>query len=176
MLLYLTLWLYRINNRGSAATGLCCAICASQSVTLGGIMSTDLFLLAYVASLATKLADTFASEIGKAYGKTTFLITNFSRVEPGTEGAISVEGTAAALLGGLVLSLCGWALGFVTTLPAVALSTVSAFVATNVESLLGATLQDKEGLEWITNEVINFFNTAIGAVLAVVLGKLLLGM
>ena len=53
-------------------------------------------ILAYVPSLATKLGDTFASEIGKAYGKTTFLITTFERVEPGTEGAVSAEGTAAA--------------------------------------------------------------------------------
>ena len=51
-------------------------------------MNAQLFLLGYVASLATKLADTFASEIGKAYGKTTFLITTFERVEPGTEGAV----------------------------------------------------------------------------------------
>ena len=151
-----------------------CAVCASQSVTILGL-NQQLLLLGYVASLATKLADTFASEIGKAYGKTTFLITNLQRVEPGTEGAVSVEGTAAALLGGFLLSLCGWALGFVS-LPAVAVSSVAAFIATNIESLLGATLQDKEGLEWITNEVINFFNTAIGAVLAIVMAKLVLGM
>jgi uncharacterized membrane protein len=44
-----------------------------------------------VASLATKLSDTFASEIGKAYGKTTFLITTLERVEPGTEGLCTTE-------------------------------------------------------------------------------------
>ena len=128
-----------------------------------------------MASLATKLADTFASEIGKAYGKTTFLITNLKRAEPGTEGAISVEGTVAALVGGLLLSLCGWGLGFIS-LPAVAVSSVAAFVATNIESLLGATLQEKEGLEWITNEVINFMNTTIGAAIAIVMAKMVLGM
>lgn len=138
-------------------------------------MNTQLFLLGYVASIATKLADTFASEIGKAFGKTTFLITTFQRVEPGTEGAVSAEGTAAAMLGGLLLSLCGRALGLISY-PGVAISTVSAFIATNIESLLGATLQEKKGLEWITNEVINFFNTAIGAGLAIGLGKTLIGM
>ena len=137
-------------------------------------MNAQLFLLGYVASLATKLADTFASEIGKAYGKTTFLITNLQRVEPGTEGAVSAEGTAAALLGGFLLSMCGYALGFVS-MPAVAVSSVAAFVATNIESLLGATLQEKKGLEWITNEVINFFNTLIGAVLAVAMAKVIPG-
>jgi uncharacterized protein (TIGR00297 family) len=126
--------------------------------------------------LSTKLADTFASEIGKAYGKTTFLITNFSRVAPGTEGAVSVEGTAAAAVGGFLLSLCGLRLGFLEGMPAVIVSTIAAFLATNVESVLGATLQDKEGLSWITNEVINFLNTAIGAVLAIAGGRYILGM
>ena len=67
------------NVWGSAATGLMCAIAASQGGGLFGL-SEDVYILAYVASLATKISDTFASEIGKAYGKTTFLITNLKRV------------------------------------------------------------------------------------------------
>jgi uncharacterized protein (TIGR00297 family) len=128
-----------------------------------------------VASIATKLADTFASEIGKAYGKTTFLITTMARVEPGTEGAVSAEGTAAAALGGFMLSLYGYGIGLIDG-RSVAISTVAAFIATNVESLLGATLQGKEGFGWITNEVINFFNTLIGAGIAMATGILALGM
>jgi uncharacterized protein (TIGR00297 family) len=151
-----------------------CAIGASRGNVLG--LTPQVFWLGYVASLATKLADTFASEIGKAYGKTTFLITTLARVAPGTEGAISLEGSAASVLGGFLLSVAGYGLGFLTSWPAVALSTVAAFVATNIESLLGATVQGKPGLEWVTNEVINFWNTAIGAALAILGGKLLLGM
>jgi uncharacterized protein (TIGR00297 family) len=128
-----------------------------------------------VASIATKLADTFASEIGKAYGKTTFLITTMARVEPGTEGAVSAEGTAAAALGGLMLSLYGYGIGLIDG-RSVVISTVAAFIATNVESLLGATLQGKEGSSWITNEVINFFNTLVGAGIAMATGILALGM
>lgn len=60
--------------------------------------------------------------------------------------------------------------------PSVAVSTLAAFLATNVESVLGATLQEKEGLEWVSNEVINFLNTLIGAAIAMILGKTLLGM
>jgi uncharacterized protein (TIGR00297 family) len=167
------------NVWGSALTGLLCAFCSVQAGGRRGRflgLSSNLFLLGYVASLSTKLADTFASEIGKAYGKTTFLITNFSRVAPGTEGAVSVEGTAAAAVGGLLLSLCGLGLGLLNDMPAVIVSSVAAFLATNVESVLGATLQDKKGLSWITNEVINFFNTAIGAVLAMAVGRYILGM
>ena len=162
--------------RGSAATGLLCAICSVQGPVLWGIRS-ELFVLGYVASIATKLADTFASEIGKAYGKTTFLITTLERVPAGTEGAVSVEGTAASVVGGLLLSLVAHGLGLIgSSWTAVALSTVAAFVATNVESLIGATLQEKEGLQWMTNEVVNFINTFIGATLAMVGGMALLSL
>jgi uncharacterized protein (TIGR00297 family) len=131
-------------------------------------------VLGYVASLATKLADTFASEIGKAYGKTTFLITTLERVEPGTEGAVSAEGTAASVVGGLLLSLYGYLVGLISNPTAVVISTIAAFIATNIESLLGATLQGKKNLEWVTNEVINFLNTLIGAIIAIAAGLVLL--
>jgi uncharacterized protein (TIGR00297 family) len=131
-------------------------------------------VLGYVASLATKLADTFASEIGKAYGKTTFLITTLERVEPGTEGAVSAEGTAASVVGGLLLSLYGYLVGLISSPTAVVISTIAAFIATNIESLLGATLQGKKNLEWVTNEVINFLNTLIGAIIAIAAGLVLL--
>jgi uncharacterized protein (TIGR00297 family) len=159
------------NVWGSAATGLVCAACAVQGESFLGLPSS-LYILGYVASISTKLADTFASEIGKAYGKTTFLITTLQRSEPGTEGAVSAEGTAAAVVGGLLLSLYGFSVGLIDA-KGVVISTVAAFVATNIESLLGATLQEKPGMMWITNEVINFFNTVIGAGIAMAAAKYL---
>lgn len=160
-------------KRGSAATGLLCAACSAQGSTFLGL-SSSLYLVGYVASLATKLADTFASEIGKAYGRTTFLITSLKRVEPGTEGAISMEGTAAAVLGGLILSLYGWGVGLLPSLASVALVTTVAFIATNIESVLGATLQGKQ--TWMTNEVVNGLNTLIGAAMAMIAAMTGLGM
>jgi uncharacterized protein (TIGR00297 family) len=153
-----------------------CALCATKSVPVFGIRS-ELYLLAYVASLATKLADTFASEIGKAFGKTAFLITTLKRVKPGTEGAVSVEGTFAALVGGFLLSLYGLQVGLISSLRDMTVSTCAAFIATNIESVIGATLQKSDdatsGTTWITNEVVNFINTLIGATLAVSVGKIL---
>jgi uncharacterized protein (TIGR00297 family) len=160
--------------RGSALSALICAACAAQGDTFLGI-GAGVFRLGYVAALATKLADTFASEIGKAYGKTTFLITTLERVEPGTEGAISAEGSAASVVGGLLLAGYGYAVNLIDG-PSVAIATVAAFLATNVESLIGATLQEKEGLEFMTNEVVNFLNTAIGASLAIAGGLTILAM
>ena len=57
-------------------------------------------------------------QVGKAYGRTTYLSTTFQRVPRGTEGAVSVEGTLAgaaasalmaalALLGGQVSIVLG---------------------------------------------------------------------
>jgi uncharacterized protein (TIGR00297 family) len=162
------------NVWGSAATSLICAICSIQGESFLGL-TPNLFVLGFVAALATKLADTFASEIGKAYGKTTFLITTLERVEPGTEGAISAEGTAAAALGGFLLSVYAYSIGFID-LPSIAISTVAAFLATNVESLIGATIQGKDGFSFMTNEAVNFVNTLIGGSMAIVAGKVVLGM
>lgn len=47
----------------------------------------------------------------QAYGKTTFLITNLSKVPRGTEGAISLEGTAAGATAALGFSALAIALG-----------------------------------------------------------------
>lgn len=140
----------------------------SASSFLG--ISYDLLLLGYVSSLATKLADTFASEIGKAYGKTTFLITSLERVEPGTEGAISAEGTAAAVVGGSLLPMYAFGIGLIHSRMSVGIATLAAFLATNAESWIGAVLQGKKGFEWMTNEVVNFINTVIGAGIAIGLG------
>lgn len=130
-----------------------------------------ILLIGYVASLATKLSDTFASEIGKAYGKRTFLITTFKPVPPGTEGAVSLEGTLAGVVGSILMAGAGVGLKLMG-LNAVPLVLVAAFVATNVESLLGASLQNDQH-PWATNEFINFLNTLIGSVVSIGLAVVL---
>ena len=67
----------------------------------------------FLASMASKLADTASSEVGKAYGKTTYLITTGERVPRGTEGAVSVEGTIAGIAAAAAMVLLGGALGMV---------------------------------------------------------------
>ena len=174
------------NVWGSALTGVLCAAAAAQAIKSSSLstasttflgLSSNAWILGYVASLATKLADTFASEIGKAYGKTTFLITSLKPVPRGTEGAISLEGTLASIIGGSLLSMYAYAVvQLIPTIDGVAVATLASFVATMVESYIGATLQEKEGLKWMSNEVVNFLNTLIGAVIAILLGAFVLGM
>lgn len=129
-----------------------------------------LLSLAYVASFSTKLSDTVASEVGKVYGQRTFLITTLKPVPPGTEGAVSLEGTLAGIGGAAAIAIAGWLLGLISPI-AIGICLVAAFIATNVESIIGATLQARWG--WLTNEVVNIINTAIGAGVAIALGLLL---
>ena len=72
----------------------------------------DASLLALVAALVTGGSDTVASEIGKAWGGRTYLVTTFSQVKPGTPGAMSAEGTIAGLVGAIGLAAAG--AGFTT--------------------------------------------------------------
>ncbi|MEG4118715.1 TIGR00297 family protein [Microcoleus sp. N9_B4] len=126
----------------------------------------SLLLLGYAASFCTKLSDTCASEIGKAYGKRTFLITSLQPVPRGTEGAVSLEGTIAGIVGSILIALLSWAVGLID-LTGIVFCVIAAFIATNIESVIGATVQSK--FEWLTNEVVNFFNTLIGAIAAIIL-------
>jgi uncharacterized protein (TIGR00297 family) len=125
-----------------------------------------LLSLGYVASFATKLSDTCASEVGKAYGQRTFLITTLRPVPAGTEGAVSLEGTLAGIAASAAISLLGWGVGLVSLL-GVIFCIAAAFIATHLESVIGATLQEQ--WDWLTNEIVNVLNTAIGAIAAILL-------
>ncbi|MGB0561834.1 MAG: TIGR00297 family protein [Spirulinaceae cyanobacterium] len=153
------------NVWGSALAGTLCAI-----ATLLWPAYTPLFTLGYVASFSTKLSDTTASEVGKAYGQRTFLITTLQPVPRGTEGAVSLEGTLAGAVASVVIAGLGGAIGLITPW-GLLWCAVAAFIATNLESLIGATVQEK--FTWLTNEVVNFINTLIGAGVAIALGALL---
>ncbi len=158
------------NVWGSALTGALCAL----GTLLVPVYQTEetrqivlsLLLLGYVASFSTKLSDTCASEVGKAYGKRTFLITTLQAVPRGTEGAVSLEGTLAGVVASAAIAVVGWAVGLINPL-GIGWCVLAAFVATNLESVIGATLQTK--VSWLTNEVVNILNTLIGAIAAILL-------
>jgi len=129
-------------------------------------------LLGFAASFAAKLADTFGSEIGKRWGRHAVLITSGRPVPPGTEGAISAEGTAASLVGSLVMTLLMAALGLIEGGAAIALVSAIGLLATLLESVIGATLQGR--FSWLSNELVNGLQTLVAAGLALLLAPLLL--
>ena len=121
--------------------------------------------LVFVAALTAGGSDTVASEIGKAWGRRTVLVTNFGTVKPGTPGAISLEGTMAGLLAALALAALGVALGRLAW-SAILAVVVGATAGAFVESVLGATL---EASGRMNNDTFNFVNTAIAAAVALAL-------
>ena len=149
------------NVWGSAATAAICALASSRWPAKAAT-----FRIGFVAALVSKLSDTCQSEIGKAYGKTTYLITTLRRVPAGTEGAVSAEGTAAGVAGSIVLAAFTVCIGLIP-ISALLPCLVAAVVATTVESLIGAVAQDRFKL--LTNEVVNFIMTVIGAFTGVAL-------
>jgi len=118
---------------------------------------------AFAAALAAGGSDTIASEIGKAWGRTTWLVTSWRRVPPGTSGAMSMEGTAAGIVGALMLASIAIAFGIVSY-AALAPLVIAATAGALVESALGATL---EAPGVLNNDMLNFINTAVAALVAV---------
>ena len=147
---------------GSGAAGAACALAALA----GAPPSPALWRLAFVASLCSKLGDTASSEVGKAYGRTTLLITTLQRVPRGTEGAVSLEGTAGGILGALALALAALAAGQVTPAGA-GIAVASAFVANTAESFLGTV---QSSVAWLTNDLVNVLQICLAAALALALG------
>jgi uncharacterized protein (TIGR00297 family) len=146
-------------NTGLAAIVAALAVCTPWP---------DAARLAFVTILATGGSDTVASEIGKAWGRNTYLVTSWSQVRPGTPGAMSLEGTAAGLIAAVVLAGAGVALGLMP-IHWVWMAVAGALAGSLVESVLAATLETAGVLN---NDVLNFLNTAAGAVTALVLMRL----
>jgi uncharacterized protein (TIGR00297 family) len=143
------------------------ALAAVFAATTG---SPELFALALAGAFATAAFDTVSSEVGKAYGRRTYLITTLRSVPRGTDGAVSLEGTLSGMAAAILLGGLGAALGLYPV-AGIGAVVVAAFLATTLESVVGATLE-KRGL--LDNEAVNFLNSLAGALLAAGGGALLL--
>ena len=123
-----------------------------------------LWLLAMTSALAEAAADTAASEIGQSRSQTAFLVTNWKRVAAGTDGGVTLAGSCAAAVAGVVIAVTAAAGGLVPWrqcwIPAAA-----GFAGMLVDSLLGATFQRKG---WMSNEAVNLFGT-LAAALAILI-------
>lgn len=121
-----------------------------------------LFHLAMCAAFATAVFDTVATEIGQVFGRHPLLVTSLRRVAAGTEGAVSLEGTAAGTAAAAVVALVGLSVAVLT--PAGVVAVVGgALVGSMAESLLAVLLPGRGAQR---NEVLNFLNTVLGAAVA----------
>jgi uncharacterized protein (TIGR00297 family) len=149
----------RGGRRGAGNAFANCGVAAIAAIAAATTSFPHTSLVALVAALTAGGSDTVASEIGKAWGRSTFLMTTLGRVRPGTPGAMSVEGTLAGIIAAFVLAEVGRAAGLIGYESIVAV-VVAATVGALVESALGATL---EGPGILNNDVLNFINTAVAA-------------
>lgn len=155
---------------GSSAAGCVCAFLTIFGV--GGAAFSQLWRLGFVASFCTKLSDTVSSEIGKAYGKTTYLVTSFKVVPRGTEGAVSVEGTLAGILASVALAFVSFLLGQIGS-HEVIICILAAQFANLGESIIGASFQEREGFRWLNNDIVNIINISMGSIIAVLMQQAL---
>ncbi len=119
----------------------------------------------FIGSIATATADTLASEVGVTVQPR--LITTFKKVPPGTDGGISVLGTAAGIIGAGIIGVAAYLLGifpdpFVTLKISIIAGTVGCFV----DSILGAVLERRN---YISNEYVNLIATITGAALGIIM-------
>jgi uncharacterized protein (TIGR00297 family) len=124
---------------------------------------TELLLFAIpLATLAEAAADTLSSEIGQAFGGVPRMITTLRRMETGQDGAITLTGTFAGILGALAVAAVGaWAIhGNALVFWAAVAGGVFGLI---FDSLLGATFEQRE---WLNNDGVNFLSTGAAATVA----------
>ena len=149
--------------------------------------------IGFAASLAAVNADTWATELGVLNPTPPRMITNpMNRVEKGTSGGVSLFGTLASLLGGLVIALVAsastgqWFLIPYITIAGLAGSLFDSFLGATVQAMYFCPTDNKEterhplhtcgtetvhirGWKWLTNDWVNFACGVFGAIIALLL-------
>lgn len=138
-------------------------IVAFMMAAFGGYYSP--FVGGFIGSISTATADTLASEIGVT--QTPRLITSFEKVEPGTNGAVSVLGTAVGIVGAGIIGIAAFILGVVPNFAdAIIISVIPGTLGCFMDSLLGAIFERRDML---SNEHVNLLATVTGAVIGIIL-------
>ena len=127
----------------------------------------SVLLVMIAGSFASATSDTFSSELGNLYGHHFYNILTFKKDERGLNGVISLEGTLFGILGSLLIAVIysisiGWSLTFFAIM-------ISGVFGNFSDSLLGA-LFERKG--YLGNDAVNFLNTAIAALVALLLIQL----
>jgi len=152
---------------------------------LHALDAESLYYWGFVGAFASAAADTWATEIGTLSHKPPRSILTGQVLHVGQSGGVSFVGSLGALAGAAVISAIGVIVSGGSGLLWIGLTGVG-FVASFVDSLLGATVQaiyrDKhtgwvterpiretedveriQGWAWVTNDVVNWGCTLFGA-------------
>ena len=139
----------------------------------------NVLLLGFSGAIATACSDTFSTEIGQAEGNPR-LITTLKKVPVGTNGGVSLPGLGAALLGSGLIALVSLSFinpylcsGAQPNLKAIffLVCLLAGFFGCLIDSLLGATLEDKHFYKFRLNKHgVNIIATLFGGIFAILLG------
>lgn len=175
------------------ANGGVATLCAVSAAVLNRADFTPppfcfVLLWGFVGAYAAATADTWATELGSAFGGTPRSIVNGRPIAPGLSGGITLLGSAAMLAGAAWIAFV-WSIAQHSWI-AFTIVTVAGVAGALVDSLAGATLQGlrfcpdcsratetkihtcgahtvrARGLLWITNDAVNLLATAAGALAA----------
>ena len=158
------------NVLGNGGVALACAV-------IFFLTQQEIFLYAYIGSIASACADTVATEMGQLSRKRPVLMASFRKVPAGTTGAISLFGEIMAFMGSAVIAAIplfyfGY-LGF-WNFGGFAVITVAGFLGCQVDSLIGSSLEmrdlkKKRGIRLFNNHSTNFLSTLAAAVICGIL-------
>ncbi len=122
-------------------------------------------VFAAIASLAEAAADTTSSEIGEIASQHAWLITTFSKVPAGTDGAISAAGTLSGITASVLISLLAVEVHLLP-LSLFWIPSLAGILGTLIDSVLGATLERRHRLN---NNAVNFLSTLSSGLIAMAL-------
>jgi uncharacterized protein (TIGR00297 family) len=169
---------------------------AAISAMMYALRGEMLWLVSLIGALAAVTADTWATELGVLAHRRPRLITTGRVVDAGTSGGVTLEGTLATAGGAGLIGLAAALL--LNRWMIVLIALTGGMVGAFFDSLLGATVQaiyrcpscSREterhplhtcghgtqllrGWSWLSNDMVNFIASLVGAVTALICWNLL---
>ncbi|WP_292366780.1 MULTISPECIES: DUF92 domain-containing protein [unclassified Methanoculleus] len=141
---------------------------ATAAAILYGITGQAAFVALFMGSVASAAADTAASEIGVT-GKTPYLITTLKQVPRGTNGGVTLRGEVASIVAAALVAGVAWAMG-VADPRMVAVTVAAGFIGTNIDSLVGATLENSGRIGNSGTNLVATFSGGVSGMLIYMLG------